>query len=172
MSSINQLERNVHVVNVGRARTIGLVTGALLLSSPRLALYTRFALLAKCRVCLSWLIKRLLCRLFFYRKQSLGAPGQSCDCFVIAKTMVSVLHANLISCRVGFALSCFTKNLKLFCCSVSWREPFCLTEYLRGRSKILVFILATERNQLRIRSVHFDPLPLGVCFIGTHFVKI
>ena len=131
-------------MNVGRARTIGLVTGALFLSSPRLALYTRFALLAKCRVCLSWLIKRLLCRLVFYRKQSLGAPGQSCDCFVIAKTMVSVLHANLISCRVGFALSCFTKNLKLFCCSVSWREPFCLTEYLRGRSKIRVFILATE----------------------------
>ena len=69
-------------------------------------------------------------------------------------------------------LVAFTKNFKLFCCSVSWREPFCLTEYLRGRSKIRVFILATERNQLRIRSVHFDPLPLGVCFIGTHFVKI
>ena len=44
-------------------------------------------------------------------------------------------------------LVAFTKNLKLFCCSVSWREPFCLTEYLRGRSKIRVFILATERNQ-------------------------
>ena len=40
-SSINQLERNVHAVNVGRARTIGLVTEALFLSSPRLALYTR-----------------------------------------------------------------------------------------------------------------------------------
>ena len=50
---------------------------------------------------------------------------------------------------------------------MSWREPFCLTEYLPGRSEILVF-----KNQLRIRSVHFDPLLLGVCFIGTHFVKI
>ena len=48
-----------------------------------------------------------------------------------------------------------------------WREPFCLTEYLRGRSKITVF-----KNQLRIRREHFDPLLLGVCFIGTHFLKI
>ena len=55
----------------------------------------------------------------------------------------------------------------IFFCSVLWREPFCLTEYLRGRSKISVF-----KNQLRIRSVHFDPLLLGVCFIGTHFLKI
>ena len=30
--------------------------------------------------------------------------------------MVSVLHANLISCRVGFMLTCFNKrNSKLFC---------------------------------------------------------
>ena len=31
---------------------------------PRLALRTRFALRAKCRVRIAWLIKRLLCRLF------------------------------------------------------------------------------------------------------------
>ena len=54
-----------------------------------------------------------------------------------------------------------------FFCSLLWREPFCLTEYLRGRSKITVF-----KNQLRIRREHFDPLLLGVCFIGTHFLKI
>ena len=49
-----------------------------------------------------------------------------------------------------------------------------LTEYPRGRSKILVFLSATKRNQLR--SVHFDPLLLEailkVCFFGAHFLKI
>ena len=64
-------------------------------------------------------------------------------------------------------LVAFKINFFLLFCSVLWREPFCLTEYLTGRSEILVF-----KNQLRIRSVHFDPLLLGVCFIRTHFVKI
>ena len=51
-SSINQLERNVHVVNVGRART-GLLTGALFFSFPRLAgCYAGYILLKS--VCLGW----------------------------------------------------------------------------------------------------------------------
>ena len=53
-------------------------------------------------------------------------------------------------------------------------QPFCLTEYRRGTSKILVFLSATKRNQLQ--SVHFDPLLLEaivkVCFFGAHFLKI
>ena len=49
------------------------------------------------------------------------------DCFVIAtlwsgKAMVSVLHANLISCRVGFVLSCFYKSN--FGCSLLWGERY------------------------------------------------
>ena len=49
------------------------------------------------------------------------------DCFVIAtlwsgKAMISVLHVNLISCRVGFVLSCFYKSN--FSCSLSWRERY------------------------------------------------
>ena len=36
--------------------------------------------------------------------------------------MVSVLHANLISCRVGFVLSCFYKSN--FSSSLSWRERY------------------------------------------------
>ena len=53
-------------------------------------------------------------------------------------------------------------------------QLFCLTEYPRERSKILVFLSATKRNQLR--SVHFDRLLLEailkVCFFGAHFLKI
>ena len=42
------------------------------------------------------------------------------DHSLLAKTMVPVLHANLISCRVGFVLSCFYKrNLS---CSMTNRE--------------------------------------------------
>ena len=54
--------------------------------------------------------------------------GLFCYChFVIAtlwsgKTMVSVLQANLIGCRVGFVLSCFFKSK--FSCSLLWREPY------------------------------------------------
>ena len=36
--------------------------------------------------------------------------------------MVSVLQANLISCRVGFVLSCFFKSM--FSCSLLWRERY------------------------------------------------
>ena len=36
--------------------------------------------------------------------------------------MVSVLHANFISFRVGFVLSCFQKSN--FSCSLSWRERY------------------------------------------------
>ena len=48
------------------------------------------------------------------------------DCFVIAtlwsgKTMVSILHANLIGCRVGFVLSLFKSK---FSCSLLWRERY------------------------------------------------
>ena len=52
-------------MNVGRGKSQnnGLVAGALFFSSPRLALRTRFAHRAKCRVCFARLIKRLLCRL-------------------------------------------------------------------------------------------------------------
>ena len=64
-SSINQLERNVHVVNVGTARTTDWQQVLYFFSSPRLALGTTFALRAKCCVRLAWLIKRLLCRLDF-----------------------------------------------------------------------------------------------------------
>ena len=49
------------------------------------------------------------------------------DCFVIAtlgsgKIMVSVLHANLISCRVSSVRSCFYKSN--VSCSLSWRERY------------------------------------------------
>ena len=79
------------------------------------ALHTRFAPRAKCRVHLAWLIRHLLCRL--------EEDWQCLDCFVIAtlwsgKTMVSVLQANLIGCRVGFVLSCFFKSK--FNCSLLW----------------------------------------------------
>ena len=103
----------------------------------------RTAILQKTVVGCPWTVLRLFC---YCQNHGFGSPREP------HQLPSWILH-----------LVAFTKNLKLFCCSVSWREPF---------SKIRVFILATERNQLRIRSVHFDPLPLGVCFIGTHFVKI
>ena len=61
--------------------------------------------------------------------------------------MVSVLHTNLVSCRVGFLLSCFYKSN--FSCSLLVArtvKPFFLRSF------------DTERNQ--IRSVNFDPLLL------------
>ena len=107
----------------------------------------------------------------FYRIQSLGAPVDSlatilllpkpCFRFSTRTSSVAELDLHLVAFKRNFFLFYF------FFCSVLWREPFCLTEYLRGRSKIIVF-----KNQLRIRSEHFDPLLLGVCFIGTHFLKI
>ena len=58
--SINQLERKVHTVNVGRARAMDWQQALFfLLPSPRLALR------AKYRVRLAWLIKRLFCRLLW-----------------------------------------------------------------------------------------------------------
>ena len=52
------------------------------------------------------------------RSFSLGRKSSDCSVIVIlcsGKTVVSVLHANLISCLVGFMLSCFyTSNSS--CC--------------------------------------------------------
>ena len=86
--------------------------------------------------------------------------------------MVSVLHTNLISCRVGFVLSCFYKSN--FSCSLLVArtvQPFFLLSFdldinTRVGVEIRVFLLATERNQ--IWSVYFDPLLLearGVVFL-------
>ena len=47
----------------GKSQNNGLVTGALFFSSPRLMLRTHFALRARYRVRLAWLINRLFCRL-------------------------------------------------------------------------------------------------------------
>ena len=99
----------------------------------------RTAILQKTVAGCPWTVLRLLC---YCQKK---------PWFRFSKRTSSVAELDL-------HLVAFTKNFKLFCCSVSWREPFCLTEYLRGRWKIRVFILATERNQLSIKSVHFDPL--------------
>ena len=93
--------------------SLACITGAL--RAKRFTLVSRFALRAKCRVHLAWLIRRLLCRL--------EEDWQCLDSFVIAtlcsgKTMVPVLQANLIGCRVGFVLSCFFKSK--FNCSLLW----------------------------------------------------
>ena len=88
--------------------------------------------------------------------------------------MVSVLHTNLVSRRVGFVLSCFYKSNFNLVVLFSWRERYNRFFYLAltltlipaWRIEILVFLLATERNQ--IRSVNFDPLLLetrGVFFL-------
>ena len=85
--------------------------------------------------------------------------------------MVSVLHTNLVSCRVGFVLSCFYKSN--FSCSLLVArtvQPFFLLSLdlvviPAWRIEIIVFLLATERNQ--IRSMNFNPLLLetrGVLF--------
>ena len=76
--------------------------------------------------------------------------------------MVSVLHKNLVSCRVGFVLSCFYKSN--FSCSLLVArtvQPFFLLSFdlviiPAWRIEIIVFPLATERNQ--IRGMNFDPL--------------
>ena len=79
--------------------------------------------------------------------------------------MVSYLHVNLISCRVGFMLGCFNMSNSSYICAVarivsrSVYLTFDLVhKYPREGSKILAFLLPTERNQLW--SVYFDPLLL------------
>ena len=83
----------------------------------------------------------------------------------LGKTMVSVLHTNLISCRVGLVLRCFYESN--FSCSLlvaTTVQPFFLLSFdldinTCWRSEILVFVLATECKQ--IRSVYFDLILLG-----------
>ena len=106
----------------------------------------------------------------FYRIHSLGAPVDSLGTvLLLPKPWLWFSTRTSSVAELDLHLVAFKRNFTFlfFFCSLLWREPFCLTEYLRGRSKIIVF-----RNQLRIRSEHFDPLLLGVCFIGTHFLKI
>ena len=51
-----------------------------------------------------------------------------CHSLWSGKTMVSVLHTNLISChRVGFVLSCFCKSN--FSCTLLWRERYSRSVY-------------------------------------------
>ena len=51
--------------------------------------------------------------------------------------MVSVLHTNLISCRVGFVLSCFCKSN--FSCTLLWRERYSRSVYWALNLNINVF---------------------------------
>ena len=66
---------------------------------------------------------------------SLTVFGLFCYChFVIRQTMVSVLQANLISCRTGFVFSCFYKSnfLKMFSFvarTVQPQQPFFLLSF-------------------------------------------
>ena len=93
--------------------------------------------------------------------------------------MVSVLHTNLISCRVGSVLSCFYKsNFSSSLLVARTVQPFFLLSFdldinTRSRIEIRVFLLATERIQ--IGSVYFDPLLLearGVFFLESISGKI
>ena len=56
--------------------------------------------------------------------------------------MVSVLHTNLISCWVGFVLSCFYKSN--FSCTLSWREQYSRSVYLALNLNINTYV--ADRN--------------------------
>ena len=108
------------------------------------------------------------------------------DCFVITvatlwsgKTMVSVPQANLISCLIGFVLSCFYKSN--FSCSLLWLlsldldhwrpihtrgfDPgsFCTCQYTRGSVFKFAQFAPGARSQI------FNPLNIVEHFAGWKF---
>ena len=60
--------------------------------------------------------------------------------------MVSALHANLISCRVGFLLSCFCKSNSsyLFCAVICSALVICSV----NRDYVAIRVLRCESNAL------------------------
>ena len=99
----------------------------------RIALWlSRFQLLRKCEV--FWL-ERVFPSLVIVFLISLTVFGLFSYChFVIRQTMVSVLQANLFSCRTGFVFSCFYKSnfLKMFSFvarTVQPQQPFFLLSF-------------------------------------------
>ena len=87
--------------------------------------------------------------------------------FVIAtvwsgKTMVSVLQANLIGCRVGFVLSCFFKSK--FSCSLLWRErgPFHWALTLSINTRVVDWAaIEPKRTESQVTSRKFKNSEVG-----------
>ena len=81
-SPSDQLEGDVHAVNVGRATIMDWLKALYAFSSPCLAFCDHLSLRAKCHVRLAWLRKRLLCRLFLrYMLQPIRIRFTAPSCF-------------------------------------------------------------------------------------------